>query len=163
MLDTVKVYLAGQGNNSYTRQGAQERQRREAEQGILRRIGPLRRKCFRKLLASAQECAVEREDAIANIGLPFPQLRRLLAELGQRLAAGGAIAQPENIYWLEAREADALAAALEANEPLICHAASVEARKAGWKPPARQRPQPFCRKTTCWPKCMRPRNPKSTC
>jgi len=92
MLDTLKVYLSGQGNNPYTRQGAQERARQQAEQAISQRIGSLRRKWFQKLLRSAQECATERENAIANIGLPYPQLRRLLRELGLRLAAGGAIA-----------------------------------------------------------------------
>jgi len=133
MLDTLKVFLSGQGNNPYTRQGAQERARQQAEQAISQRIGSLRRKWFQKLLTSAQECATERENAIANIGLPYPQLRRLLRELGLRLAAGGAIAQPEDIYWLEAGEVDALTAALEKNEPLSSHAASVEARKASWK------------------------------
>jgi hypothetical protein len=32
MLDTLRVYLSGQGNNPYTRQGAQERARQQAEQ-----------------------------------------------------------------------------------------------------------------------------------
>ncbi|MFB0534954.1 MAG: PEP/pyruvate-binding domain-containing protein, partial [Anaerolineae bacterium] len=133
LLDTLKVFLSGQGNNPYTRQGAQERARQQAEQAIPQRIGSLRRKWFQKLLTSAQECATERENAIANIGLPYPQLRHLLRELGLRLAAGGAIAQPEDIYWLEAEEVDALAAALEKNEPLSSHAASVETRKANWQ------------------------------
>jgi phosphohistidine swiveling domain-containing protein len=133
MLDTLQAYLAGQGSNPHARQQAQERQRQQAEQAISQRIGPLRRKWFQKLLASAQECATERENAIANIGLPYPQLRRLLRELGLRLAAGGAIAQPEDIYWLEAGEVDALAAAREMDEPLGSYAASVETRKAGWQ------------------------------
>jgi phosphohistidine swiveling domain-containing protein len=133
ILDTVKVFLSGQGNNPYTRQGAQERQRQQAEQAISQRIGSLRRKWFQKLLTSAQECATERENAIANIGLPYPQLRRLLRELGLRLTAGGAIAQPDDIYWLEAKEVDVLAAALEKKELLSSYAASVEARKASWK------------------------------
>lgn len=63
----------------------------------------------------------------------LPGARRLLRKLGLRLVAGGAIAQPQDIYWLEAQEADALAAALEANEPLSCHAASVKARRTGWQ------------------------------
>lgn len=78
-------------------------------------------------------CATERENAIANIGLPYPQLKRLLRELGLRLVAGGAIAQPGDIYWLEAGEVDALAAALETNVPLSSHVASVERRKENWK------------------------------
>lgn len=133
MLDTLKMLLSSQGNNPYTRQGAQERARQQAEEVIFQRIGSLRRKWFQKLLASAQECASERENAIADIGLPYPQLRRLLQELGLRLAAGGAIAQPDDIYWLEAKEVDALAAALGVNEWLSSHTASVETRKATWR------------------------------
>jgi len=133
MLDTLKVYLAGQGNDPYARQQAQERERRQAEQAISQRIGSWRKRWFQKLLRSAQECASERENAIANIGLPYPQLRRLLRELGLRLAAGGAIVHPDDIYWLEAQEADALAAALEKKDPLTSHASSVETRKADWK------------------------------
>jgi len=132
LLDTLKVFISGQGNNPFTRQGAQERARQQSEQAISQRIGSLRRKWFQKLLTSAQECATERENAIANIGLPYPQLRRLLCELGLRLAAGGAIVQAEDIYWLEASEVDILAAALEKKEPLSCHAARVESRRASW-------------------------------
>jgi phosphohistidine swiveling domain-containing protein len=133
MLDTLKVFLSGQGNNPYTRQGAQARARQQAEQAVSQRIGPLRRKWFQKLLTSAQECATERENAIASIGLPYPQLRRLLRELGQRLAAGGAIAQPEDIYWLEAQETETLATTLEKTEPLSSYSVSVESRKADWQ------------------------------
>jgi hypothetical protein len=67
------------------------------------------------------------------------QEERSLFDLVQRaeeqvaLAAGGAITRPEGVYWLEAEEADVLAVSLEAHEPLTCHAASVEARKASWQ------------------------------
>ncbi|MGE5603470.1 MAG: hypothetical protein ACM30E_10480 [Nitrososphaerales archaeon] len=98
-LDTLKAYFLGQGGNPCSGQGEQERARQQAEQAISRRLDPLRREWFRKLLASAQECAVDRENAIAAIGLPYLQLRRLLHELGERLAARGAIARPEDIYW----------------------------------------------------------------
>jgi hypothetical protein len=97
LLDTVKAYLAGQGGDPRARQQAQETRRREAEQAIAGHLDPLRRKWFWKLLASAQACAVERENAIADIGLPYPPLRRLLRELGQRLAAGGAITRPSGL------------------------------------------------------------------
>jgi len=133
LLETLKVFLSGQGNNPYTRQGAQARTRQQAEKAISQRLDSLRRKCFQQLCTSAQECAIERENAIADIGLPYPQLRRLLRELGQRLVAGGAIAQPEDIYWLEAQEVDALAVSLEKNESMNNYATSVEARKAIWE------------------------------
>ena len=133
MLDTLKVYLAGQGNDPCTRQQAQEMQSKQAEEAICQRVGTLHRKGFQKLLRLAQEYAVDRENAIANIGLPYPQLRRLLRELGQRLTTGGAIAEPEDIYWLEAKDVDALVAVLETGKPLSNHAANVETRKAEWQ------------------------------
>ena len=113
-----------------------------------------------ELLASAQECASERENAIADIGLPYPQIRRLLRELGQHLAAGGAIAQPKDIYWLEAQEVDALANALEKNESLNSHAASVEARKADWKRFRQAAPPVVLPENHLLAKMVRPRNPK---
>ncbi len=132
LLDTLKVYLAGQGSNPYTRLQAQAEQRRQAEQVITQRLDPLRRKWFRKLLKSAQDCAPGRENAIADLGLTYPQIRRLLRELGRRLVAGGAIGQMDDVYWLEAQEVDALAASLGKHEPLASHVTSVAARQAHW-------------------------------
>ena len=90
-----------------------KRQRR-----LSKRLDPLRRKYFLKLLKWAQDTAPLRENSIADLGLGHPQIRRLLGEFGQRLAAGGAIACAEDIYWLEAQELDALAALLEKGEAL---------------------------------------------
>jgi pyruvate,water dikinase len=45
-----------------------------------------------------------REDALADIGLAWPQMRRMLAELGRRLVAAGRIAVPEDVYWLRPEE-----------------------------------------------------------
>jgi len=129
-LDTLKVYLAGQGSNPHTRLRIQAEQRRQAEQTITLRLDPLRRKWFRKLLKSAQDCAPGRENAIADLGLTYPQIRRLLRELGRRLVAGGALAQPDDVYWLEAREVDRLATFLDKDEPLTNYATSVAARQA---------------------------------
>jgi hypothetical protein len=53
----LKLYLAGQCRNPHTRLQAQAEQRRQAEQVITQRLDPLRRKWFRKLLRSAQDCA----------------------------------------------------------------------------------------------------------
>ncbi len=133
ILSALKAYLSGQGDDPRSRQQAQEKLRRQAEQAIVNRTGPVRRKRFQKLLASAQECACKRENAIAAIGLPYPQLRRLLRELGLRLASAGAIGRSEDVCWLEAPEADDLTAALERKESLSSYAARVEIRKAGWR------------------------------
>jgi pyruvate,water dikinase len=45
-----------------------------------------------------------REDALADIGLAWPQMRWMLAELGRRLVAAGRIAAPEDVYWLRPDE-----------------------------------------------------------
>jgi pyruvate,water dikinase len=46
------------------------------------------------------------------------------------LVAGSALARPEDVYWLEAEEVDALATLLDRNEPLPSHVASVISRQA---------------------------------
>jgi rifampicin phosphotransferase len=161
LLDTLKAYLSGQSGNPRFRQETQERKRQQAQQAISQRLDPLRRKWFRKLLASAQECAVERENAIADIGRPYPQLRRLVAELGWRLAASGAITRPEDIYWLEAPEVDALAVALEAHERLSSHSTSVEARKASWQRARRATPPTVLPETHLLARMYAPKKPRA--
>ncbi|MFL7793805.1 MAG: PEP-utilizing enzyme, partial [Anaerolineae bacterium] len=48
--------------------------------------------------------AAVREDALADIGLGYPALREMLHELGRRFVQAGAIAQPDDIFWLQADE-----------------------------------------------------------
>ena len=132
LVETLKVYLAGK-NNPYERQQAALERREQAAERIIRRLDPLRRKQFIKLLKLAQDTAPLREDSIADLGLGHPQIRRMLGELGKRLAAGGAIACADDIYWLEAQELDTLAALLEKGETLKDHFADVERRKAKWE------------------------------
>ncbi len=132
LIETLKVYLAGR-NNPYERQRAALDLRETAAEKISKRLDPLRRKWFLSLLKSAQDTAPMREDSIADLGLGHPQIRRMLGELGRRLAAGGAIASADDIYWLEAQELDALAVSLEQGEALNNFSAEVERRKAKWE------------------------------
>lgn len=132
LLETVKVYLTGK-NDPYARQQAALQRRAQAAQAITKRLDPLRRRWFASLLASAQETAPLREDSIAGLGLGYPQLRRLLAELGSRLAAGAAIAQPGDVYWLEEQEAEELSSCLERGEALADFTAAVAQRKTRWQ------------------------------
>lgn len=133
IVEGMKAYLAGKGANPYERQRCQVERREQAAQAIIKRLDPLRRKWFNQLLKWAQDCAPDREDCITDLGLGHPQMRKMLAELGHRLVVGGAITQPEDIYWLEAQEADALAAALEKGEGLKSYTGQVESRKARWQ------------------------------
>ena len=133
LIDAIKVYMEGKGSNPHERQRAQIERREHAEQAITGRLGSLRRKWFLKLLKWAQESAPVREDCIADMGLGYPTLRRLLSEFGRRLVAGNVITHSEDIYWLEAQELDVLAAILEKGEKLPNYADHVERRRAAWQ------------------------------
>jgi len=132
-VEAMKTYLSGNGSNPHQRQQAQVEQREQATQVVIRKLDPLRRKLFVKGLKWAQDCAPNREDCIADLGLGYPQLRALLGELGRRLAVGGAIDQPSDVYWLEAQEADDLSACLENGEALPSYVVKVERRRAFWQ------------------------------
>ncbi len=132
LLETVKVYLSGR-NNPYVRQQQALERRAQASQAIIKRLDWLRRRWFIKLLKAAQSNAPLREDSIADLGLGYPLLRRLLGELGRRLAEGAAIAQADDIYWLEAQEVEEMAGGLERGEALPDFTAAVTQRKAKWQ------------------------------
>ncbi len=132
MLETLKVYLEGR-NNPYERQAAALDLRKQAEESIARRLDPLRRKYFLKLLHWAQNESPLREDAIADLGLTYPVLRSIFAELGRRLAAAGALVCAQDIYWLELDELQTLVGQLERREPAGSYAAEVDLRKAHWE------------------------------
>jgi rifampicin phosphotransferase len=133
LLETIKTYLDGKGSDPYARQRAAVEQREQAAQMISKRLDPLRRKWFQKLLAWAQDCAPKREDCISELGWGYPILHKVFTELGSRLSRGGAIIDSEDIYWLEAQELEALVAALERGETLSSYATPVEQRKAMWQ------------------------------
>ena len=133
LLETIKTYLDGKGSDPYARQQAAVEQREQADQMISKRLDPLRRKWFQKLLAWAQDCAPKREDCISELGWGYPILRKVFAELGQRLSQGGAIIDTGDIYWLEAHELETSVAALGHGETLSSYAAQIEQRKAMWQ------------------------------
>ncbi|UCD40806.1 MAG: hypothetical protein JSV69_09410, partial [Chloroflexota bacterium] len=133
LVEALKVYLGGKGVNPHERQKNQMERREQAEQVITKRLGTLRRKWFLKLLNWAKDNAPDREDCIADMGLGYPQLRRLLKELGKRLTESSALAQPEDIYWLEVQEVDELAFSLEKGTPLPNYFDLVESRKSFWQ------------------------------
>ena len=99
LVDTVRLYLSGQGSDPYARQRRLQQKRDAATVVIRRRIDPVRRGQFDWLLRKAQAIAPIREDALADVGLAWPQLRRMLAELGRRLVATGAVDHAEDVFW----------------------------------------------------------------
>lgn len=109
LLDTVKFYLRGQGNDPHERQRLSAARREDQTERILARLGRTRlgrsrRAPFIRLLRWAQKSAPIREDALADVGLAWPLIRRMLLELGQRLVYSGVIARPADVFWLRQQE-----------------------------------------------------------
>ncbi|RKR20050.1 PEP/pyruvate-binding domain-containing protein [Arthrobacter oryzae] len=144
LLETVKFYLRGQGNDPHERQRLSAAQREAQTSRTIARLGPNRRAAFLRLLRWAQRAAPIREDALADVGLAWPLLRRMLFELGQRLVDSGVIAEPADVFWLRHRElrsavefglagpgAPATVAITGADRPV--RAGAVEERKMLWR------------------------------
>lgn len=133
LLETCRMYLRGQGTNPHERQQAQIQRREQALQAIESRVKGWRLKLFRKTLGWAQSFAPMREDCLADLGLGYPLLRRLLRELGRRLTAAGMLPQPEEVYWLTEEELAEAAAVLDKGAPLPSAAEKVAQRRATWR------------------------------
>ncbi|MDQ0212098.1 PEP/pyruvate-binding domain-containing protein [Arthrobacter bambusae] len=109
LLDTVKFYLRGHGNDPHERQRLSAARREDQTDRIVARLGRTRlgrsrRAPFIRLLRWAQKSAPVREDALADVGLAWPLIRRMLFELGQRLVYSGVIARPADVFWLRQQE-----------------------------------------------------------
>ncbi|MEV7647125.1 PEP/pyruvate-binding domain-containing protein [Arthrobacter sp. NPDC089319] len=105
LLETVKFYLRGQGQDPHERQRMAAARREDHTHRIGTRLGRTRRAAaFFRLLRWAQNAAPIREDALADVGLAWPLVRRMLLELGQRLVNAAVIAEPADVFWLRHRE-----------------------------------------------------------
>ncbi len=129
MLEVIKMYLRGEGANPHERQQAAEQRRKQAVEAAFNRLGGLRRWAFRKALGMAQTMAQVRENALADIGLGYPLLRRMLRELGRRLGQIEIIAQGDDIFWLKADELRGAVTVLEQGGSPVSLAERVEQRK----------------------------------
>jgi rifampicin phosphotransferase len=141
-LEAIKMYLRDQGANPHERQHAAEAKRVQAAETTLQRLKGLRRWAFRKTLGMAQTMAQVRENALSDIGLGYPVLRKILHELGRRCAQAGWIAQGEDIFWLEADEVRDVVASLERRGPVTSLAGYVTQRKATHQAFKRATPPP---------------------
>jgi pyruvate,water dikinase len=140
LLETCKWFMGGQGVNPHVRQQAAAERREQATEATMQRLGGLRLKLFRKLLAPAQRYAPLREDGLADIGLSYPLLRKVLRELGRRCAEGGMIEESDDVFWLEQAEVEQAAARLDHGEALGDLSAVVTQRKAAWRAARRATP-----------------------
>src|SRR5918993_4575938 len=134
LFDTLKFYLRGEGQNPHERQRRTAERREAATREVLERLDAPRRNLFSKLLEWAQGVAPVREDALADVGLAWPVMRRMLLELGRRLVEAGAVETPADVFWLRQDEVEKMAASLDAAETqLASHTDTVEQRKMLWR------------------------------
>jgi pyruvate,water dikinase len=131
LLETLRFFVSGKGSDPYERQRKLANRREEATAAVLARLDPVRAKPFRRLLRWAQRIAPIREDALADVGLAWPQVRRMLGEIGRRLQQAGVISVPEDVFWLHRNEID---------EALGSLVDQVEQRKEVWRGQRRATP-----------------------
>ena len=130
LLETVKMYLRGEGANPHERQQKLDEGRKQAVEDLLTRARGLRGWAVRKALGWAQSLGQVREDSYASIGLSYPRLRELLKELGRRTVEAGAIHTPTDIFWLEASEVESFLQPLDDRSALPSMGKVIETRKA---------------------------------
>jgi rifampicin phosphotransferase len=134
LFDTLKFYLRGEGQNPYERQERIATLREEATRAVPERLDTTRRKLFGRLLRWAQDVAPVREDALADVGLAWPVMRRMLLELGRRLAEAAAVEKPTDVFWLRRDEVEGMASSLDAGETQLASLAdAVQQRKMLWR------------------------------
>jgi pyruvate,water dikinase len=132
LFEALKCLLAGPARNPYERQAQAAQARERAERALTARLKGLRRRWFIRLLRWAQRYAPLREDALADVGLGWPVLRRMLLEVGRRLNRAGAISRPGDIFWLTKGEAEAAARKLDADQRLTDFRHATAERRAVW-------------------------------
>ena len=133
LLETLKFFLSGEAPNPHARQEATAAEREQAVQTMLTRLHGMRLSLFRRLVGWAQSFAPLREDALADAGLGWPVLRRMLREIGRRLTEASVIDTPDDVFWLRLDELQQVATALDAGQPLADYHAVVAERRATWE------------------------------
>ena len=133
LLETLKYFLVRQGRNPYERQAESASAREQATQSMFARLKGLRLRWFKSLLQWAQRYAPLREDALADVGLGWPLLRRMLREIGRRLVEVQAFAGPDDVFWLKLDELEIAANALDTNQPVQDYHHIVTERRATWE------------------------------
>jgi pyruvate,water dikinase len=133
LLETLKMFMRGQGTDPHERQRKSIERREKAIEISMGRVKGLKRRFLRWTLRWAQTFALVREDSIFDIGLGYPVLRRMLHELGHRLAASGAVDGPDDIFWLEVEEVERAAKGLDDGQELEELVGRIQERRAVWQ------------------------------
>jgi phosphohistidine swiveling domain-containing protein len=132
IIGILRRYISGEICSPYERERMLSEEREKAMVSVRARLKGVKRWAFEKALKWAQSLAPLREDGIAAIGLGYPLLRRMLFELGGRLAHAGMISESNDIFWLEESELESATDALDLGEPLPDSKERVGRRIAEW-------------------------------
>lgn len=132
VLETLKLFISGQGVNPHERQRASAELREQATKSMQLRLKGIRSNLFQKNLDRAQRYAPLREDGLADVGMSYPLMRQILLELGQRFVEAGLIDESDDIYWLEQDEVKNAVEQLDRGDSLSSLAEAIEPRKAIW-------------------------------
>ncbi|HEY4036900.1 MAG TPA: PEP/pyruvate-binding domain-containing protein [Ktedonobacteraceae bacterium] len=133
VLETLKFFISGQAPDPYERQQTTAAAREQAVQTMFTQLHGMRLSLFRRLIAWAQCYAPLRENALADVGLGWPVLRRILREIGQRLVEANRIDIPDDVFWLTQDELQIAATALDTGQSLVDYHAVVSERRATWE------------------------------
>lgn len=133
LLETLKFFLSSNAPEPAARQANSAAAREHAMDTLAARRPGLRRVLCLRLVQTAQRFAPLREDALADQGLGWPVLRRLLREIGQRLVAAGACHDRDDVFWLTADELQAAVWVLDGEEAVAHLHASVRERRLLWE------------------------------
>jgi pyruvate,water dikinase len=133
LLETLKYFLAGGVRNPHERQAETAEAREHATRSMLRRLKGFRLRWFTRLLQWVQLYGPLRENALADVGLGWPVLRRMLREIGRRLVEAHAISEPDDVFWLKLNELESAANALDANQRIQDFRSLVVERQAMWE------------------------------
>lgn len=104
ILEALKLYVAGHGDDPIKRQLNSIKKREEAEEKVKTTVSPKVYKRFKKNLDKARFFAPYRENGLANMGLCQPYLREVLFELGSRVAGKGIIISNTDIFYMTREE-----------------------------------------------------------
>lgn len=140
LLETCRMYLLDKVGSPYTRVQALAERREQATQRMLKRLHGPKLWIFQKQVKSAQRYAPLREDGLSDLGLGYPQLRKMVRELGHRLVLAGAIEQPDDVFWLYEKEVDQAAVTLDQGQSMSSMVEEVTNRRAVWKAEQRLTP-----------------------
>jgi pyruvate,water dikinase len=141
LFDSVRFYLAGHGSDPDERRRRTAARREQLTRTMRARLDPVRRVLFDRTLRWAQGAGPVREDALADVGLAWPVMRRMLLELGDRLVAAGVVAERADVFWLHSDElVDAVREGAGSRAAEMSRVAVIEERRMTWRGQRRATP-----------------------